>query len=178
MIKRAITILLLLVAATSYGQSTSSSSATQSIELDLSPVIQINTITSEDVNIAFSNASHYSNGVQSTNQEFRVSSNEKFVVSVKTDASNFSYSGSTLPAPVMPVNILKLALTSNNTGGNVSSQLGSSSYMTLSSTPTNILTDCDNGAAKTFAINYKATPGNEYPAGVYTVGVVYTATQP
>ncbi|MEZ5016649.1 MAG: hypothetical protein R2800_06325 [Flavipsychrobacter sp.] len=175
--KRTITILLLSVATISYGQNTSSS-ARQSIELDLSPVIQINTITAEDVSIAFSNANQYANGVQSTNQEFKVSSNEKFVVSVKTDATNFSYSGSTLPAPVMPVNILKLALTSNNTGGNVSSQLGSSNYMTLSSTPTNILTDCDNGAAKTFAINYKATPGNAYPAGIYTVGVVYTATQP
>lgn len=177
MIRETIAIVLFsLIATTVYCQNTSSS-ASQSISLDLNPAIQINTISSANVNIAFSNVNHYSSGVQSSNQEFKVSSNQKFVVSVKTNASNFSYTGSALPAPVMPVNVLQLALTSNNTGGNVSSQLGSN-YMNLSHIPTNILTDCDNGAAKTFAINYKANPGNNYPAGVYTVGVVYTATQP
>ncbi len=178
MIKRTIAVMLLSFFCASSARSQTTSSASQNIKLTLSPTIQINTVTSTNVNINFDNVNHYSNGVQSTAQEFKVSSNQKFVVSVKADASNFAYSGSAMPAPVMPVNnTLYLAMASNNTGGSVSSNIGSS-YMALSNSPQNILTDCDNGADQRFAVNYKATPGNSYPAGIYTVGVVYTATQP
>lgn len=170
-------MLLSIVATKAYSQNTSSA-ASQTVQLELSPAIQINTVTSTNVNIGFSNVNHYSNGVQSTNQEFKVSSNQKFVVSVKTDANNFSYTGSTIPAPIMPVSTLSLALFSNNTGGNIAPQVGSNNYVALSNSPQDILIDCNNGANQTFAVNYKANPGNNYPAGTYTVGVVYTATQP
>lgn len=178
MLKYAITITLLSFAAYANAQSsTSSSSASQNVALQLDPVIEITNITSSDVNIGFSNINHYVNGVQSSNQEFKVKSNHNFVVTVKTDANSFSYSGPTFPAPVMPIdNILYLSVASNNTGG-VTSPLFNAQYTTLSASPKQLLTNCLNGSDRRFAINYKAIPSTEYPAGTYSVGVIYTATQ-
>ncbi|MBL7683508.1 MAG: hypothetical protein JNK00_10655, partial [Flavipsychrobacter sp.] len=47
----------------------------------------------------------------------------------------------------------------------------------LTSTAANLLTNCNNGGNQTFSVMYEATPGFAYPAGTYTVDVVYTATQ-
>jgi hypothetical protein len=33
------------------------------------------------------------------------------------------------------------------------------------------------GGSRTFNVNYRAIPGFEYPAGAYTMDVVFTATQ-
>ncbi len=170
-----IVITFLLLAYKAHAQT--SSTASQSVSLNLSPVIQISAITSQNIDLGFNTVIDYANGVESSSQQFKVQSNKDFVVSVNTDASNFSYSGSTTPTPVMPVqNTLFLSLVSNNTGGNVANQF--SSYNTLSNTPKELLQDCKRGGDQLFAINYKAAPGNNYPAGIYTIGVVYTATQP
>lgn len=151
--------------------------ANQLIKVHIEPTINITAHTSSNIDLNFNNQQHYANGVQSDNQVFKVNSNRDFVVSVKTDAAKFTYSGSQYPAPQMPVNdILFLAIANNSTGGNVASAFNS--YKSLSSTAQDLLLNCRNGADQTFAINYKANPGNNYPAGDYTVGVVYTATQP
>lgn len=177
MLKYAITILMLSCTILATAQSSSSSSATQNVSLQLEPAIEISNVTSTDVNIGFNTVSHYANGVRSSDQEFKVQSNQNFVITVKTDANSFSYSGSTFPAPVMPVNnILYLAVSNNNTGGNTSS-LFNSGYGSLSSNPKQLLLNCKNGGNQRFAVNYKAMPSTNYPAGVYSVGVIYTATQ-
>ncbi|MCB0700150.1 MAG: hypothetical protein H6551_04115 [Chitinophagales bacterium] len=154
-----------------------SSSASQSVSLSLEPVIQISAMTSEDVNIGFNSVSDYASGRESAQQQFKVQSNKGFLITVQTDAEAFSYSGNITPAPTMPVaNTLYLSVSDNQTGGSVGSSF--SSYTPISRTPKDLILNCKNGGNQLFAVNYKATPGNNYPAGTYTVGVVYTASQP
>ena len=77
----------------------------------------------------------------------------------------------------MPVNnTLYLALNTNNTGG--SSSTFGNNYTSIDAANKELLVDCENGADKRFSVNYKALPDYGYPAGIYTVGVIYTATQP
>ena len=160
-----------------------SSSATQTVNLNLSNAIEITftgsgSATGAAVNLAFNTVNDYANGVESGAQELKVRSNKKFGVTVKTNATNFSYSGATSPAPVMPVaNILNLMVSSNTTGGTIASGFSASAYNTLGATAQNLLSNCNNGGDQKFAVKYKATPGFAYPAGTYTVDVVYTATQ-
>ncbi len=40
-----------------------------------------------------------------------------------------------------------------------------------------LISNGQNGGNQTFSVMYNATPGFAYPAGTYTVDVVYTATQ-
>ncbi|MBL7682932.1 MAG: hypothetical protein JNK00_06190, partial [Flavipsychrobacter sp.] len=118
----------------------------------------------------------YANGVQSSAQGLKVRSNKKFGVTVKTNATNFSYTGSTTPAPTMPVSgVLALKVSANGTGGAIAGSF--SGFVGLTSTAANLLTNCNNGGNQTFSVMYEATPGFAYPAGTYTVDVVYTATQ-
>lgn len=154
-----------------------SSSATQQIKVHLEPTINITANANANVHLGFNDFSNYMNGVESGSQLFRVHSNKDFVVNVKTNSPSFSYSGSETPAPSMPVsNTLFLSIAQNNTGGNVANSF--SSYKSLSSSPQDLLLNCRNGGNKTFSVSYKANPGTGFPAGDYTVGVVYTATQP
>ncbi|MEZ5017130.1 MAG: hypothetical protein R2800_08745 [Flavipsychrobacter sp.] len=170
------------------GSSTSSNSGTstgasQSTHVSLSNAIEItftNTgnATGSDVTIPFSTVNDYANGVETSTQNLRVRSNKDFTVAVKTNATNFSYSGSTSPAPVMPVSgVLGVMVTSNNTGGSIGANFSSSAYNTLTSANQDLITDGSRGGNQTFSVKYKATPGFAYPAGTYTVDVVYTATQ-
>lgn len=153
------------------------SSATQSIQIHLEPVIHIAAMESPNVNLGFSSVSEYLKGMQSSAQNFKVYSNKDFVVSVSTNSPAFSYSGSAYPAPYMPVNeVLYLSVADNKTGGTVANSFNS--FKSLSNTSCNLLLNCKNGGNQTFAVNYKAEPGTAYPAGDYTVNVIYTATQP
>ena len=160
-----------------------SSTATQTVNLNLSNAIELTftgstTATGAAVNLAFNTVNDYANGVSSSNQELKVRSNKKFGVTVKTNNANFSYTGTTTPAPVMPVaGVLDLRVPANATGGTIVSPFSASSYADLSATAQNLLTNCNNGGNQTFSIQYNATPGFAYPAGTYTVDVVYTATQ-
>lgn len=153
------------------------SSASQLIKIHLEPTINITAQSSSVVNLGFRNLDNYTKGVESTSQTFKVHSNKEFVVNVKTNASKFSYSGNETPAPAMPViNTLFMAVENNNTGGSIANTFND--YTSLSEMPKNLLLDCDNGQDRTFAVNYKAMPSTDYPAGDYTVAVIYTATQP
>lgn len=173
--KRIFTTILVL-ATTSAVKAQTTGSASQTIKITIEPIIKI-TALSENVNMGFSTLNHYSSGVVSTNNQFKVQSNKDFVVSVNTDASSFAYTGSTYPSPTMPVdNILHIAVASNQTGGNVANSF--ENYKSLSNTPQDLILNCKNGGDQIFAVNYKATPGTNYPAGDYVIGVVYTATQP
>ncbi len=154
-----------------------SASASQLITVELEPTIQITALNSSNVNLGFSNANNYVNGVQSTKQDFTVHSNRDFVVNVRTNAPVFTYSGNAYPAPEMPVeNILFLTVSNNNTGGVIANSFNT--FAPLSNNPCNLLLNCKNGGDRNFSVNYKAIPGTEFPAGDYTVDVIYTATQP
>lgn len=176
-ISLAVVLVSLLIPSQDALAQQANASATQVVTLKLEPVIQISAVTQGNVKIGFDNIGNYVNGVESGSQQFKVHSNKDYVVSVKTNASAFSYSGNAHPAPTMPVNnILFLAISNNNTGGNVANTFNG--YTSLSDSPKDLLLNCKNGGDKTFSVSYKANPGPQYPAGDYTVGVVYTATQP
>ncbi len=159
------------------------STATQTVNLNLSNAIELTftgsgTATGAAVNLAFNTVNDYANGVASAAQELKVRSNKKFDVTVKANAANFTYTGSTTPAPVMPVSgVLALKVSANGTGGTIASPFSATAYNGLTATAANLITAGLNGGNQTFSVMYNATPGFTYPAGTYTVDVVYTATQ-
>lgn len=158
------------------------SAAQQQVNLSLADAIEITftasgTATGDPVTMNFTTVADYANGVESAAQELKVRSNKDFKVEVKANSANFSYTGSTTPAPTMPVlNILKLMVPTNGTGGTIAGTFGSS-YTSLTSSNQDLITAATKGGNKTFEVQYKAEPGFNYPAGTYTVDVVYTATQ-
>lgn len=160
-----------------------SSSASQKVNLNLGNAIEITFVgsgnaTGADVDIPFNTVNDYANGVESSDQQLKVRSNKDFDVTVKTDATNFTYSGSTIPAPVMPVkDVLNLKVTSNTTGGSIASPFSGAQFASITDQDQGLIDDGIRGGDQKFAIKYKATPGFNYPAGTYSVNVVYTATQ-
>jgi len=175
------TVLLGSIASSAMAQN-ASATASQTIQLALNPVIDLRftntgTGTGSTVNMAFSNVSQYVNGVNSGTQELEVRSNKNFKISVQTDAPTFTYTGSGSSANSLPVNnTLFLEVASNSTGGSVAS--GFDNYTSLSSSSQDVLLNGSQGAGKKLVLAYRAKPDMGYPAGTYSVGVVYTATQP
>ena len=160
-----------------------SSTANQNVSLALSNAIAItfvasNSATGTAVSIPFNTVADYTNGVTSSAQQIKVQSNKSFHVWANASATNFTYVGSTTPAPTMPVNgVLGIQVTNNSTGGTITSGY-SGAYGPLTTTSTAIINNGTNGGNQTFSVTYQATPGFAYPAGTYTTNVVYTATQP
>jgi hypothetical protein len=177
MISLAVVLVSAMIPSQKAMAQSANTAATQIVTLQLEPVIQISAATSGNVKLGFNNINNYISGVTSGSQQFTVHSNKEYVVSVKTSAASFSYSGNAYPTPFMPVDdILFLAVTNNNTGGSVGHSFAN--FTSLSNTPKELLLNCKNGGNKSFSINYKANPGPQFPAGDYSVGVIYTATQP
>jgi hypothetical protein len=172
---------LFLVCALFCGFLANGQTTTQTVNLTLTDVIDIvftssGTNSGSTVTLAFSGLDNYANGVESAAQDLRVRSNKNFTVTAKANASAFSYSGSTSPAPSMPVSgTLLLKISSNGTGGGIAGSF--SDYASLTSSNQSIITNGSRGSNQTFSIKYKGTPGFSYPAGDYTVSVIYTATQ-
>lgn len=160
---------------------TKAQTTTQTVNLTLTDVVDIvftstGTTSGATVTLPFSTISNYTNGVESISQDIRVRSNKNFTVTAKANASAFTYSGATTPAPAMPVSgTLLLMVSSNTTGGSIAGSFAS--YTSLSSANQNIIINGSRGSNQTFSIKYKGTPGFSYPAGDYTVSVIYTATQ-
>lgn len=165
--------------------SAQSTSASQRTNLNLTDAIDITYFGSGSgssagtVNLAFNNVNDYATGVVSWDEHYKVRSNKNFRVTVKTNASNFSYTGTATPTPVMPVaNILQLIVTNNTTGGSVASPFTlNTSWSSLSSSAQDLINNGSRGGNQMFSVKYKADPGFNYPAGTYTVDVVFTATQ-
>jgi hypothetical protein len=181
--KKIIAIAAILTSAFAANAQNASSSATQTVNLNLANAIEITftgsgTATGAAVNLAFNTVNDYANGVTSAAQDLKVRSNKNFAVTVKANATNFTYSGTTTPAPVMPVSgVLGLKVSANGTGGTIASPFSSSAYSGLTSANQNLISNGTNGGSQTFSVMYQATPGFSYPAGTYTTDVVYTATQ-
>lgn len=163
-------------------QNNQTSQAAQSARLVMSNAIEITfsgtgNNTGETVALVFNNVNDYANGVESGAYQVKVRSNKKFRVQAKTSSSKFTYTGTTSPAPSMNVsNILFLKVTNNNTGGSVSSNFNNK-FRTLSSSNQTLVSNATPGGNNTFNVQYKANPGYNFPAGTYSVNVVYTATQ-
>ena len=160
-----------------------SATATQSTSLILADAISITftgsgTNTGGAITLPFSTVSDYANGVSSTAQQLKVQCNLPFDVTVKANATNFTYTGSYTTGTTMPVSgVLKLMVPANSTGGSIATPFSSSAYTTLTSTDQNLINNGTNGNNQLFSVQYQATPGFTYPAGTYTTDVIYTATQ-
>lgn len=160
-----------------------SATASQSASLILSNAIAITftgsgTNVGGAVNLPFSTVSDYANGVSSSAQQLRVQSNLAFGVTVRANATNFTYTGSYTTGTTMPVSgVLKLMVSANTTGGTIATPFSGTAYSTLTSTDQNLINNGNYGANQLFSVQYQATPGFTYPAGTYSTQVVYTATQ-
>ncbi len=183
--KKIINILILVAAALpglAQDQSNQEEQAIQTANLVMSDAIEITfagtgTNAGDVVSLVFEDVNDYANGVESGAYQVKVRSNKKFRVQAKTSSSKFTYSGSTSPAPSMSVsNVLFLKITDNKTGGSVGSSFNNK-YRSMSSSSQTIINNATPGGDNTFNVQYKATPGFNFPAGTYAVNVVYTATQ-
>lgn len=167
------------ISANAQTSTNQTATANQTAKLALSNAISITFVDGgkegSDVTLPFQTVSDYANGVTSNEQEMLVQSNKHFNVSMKTDAHNFSYSGTTTPAPVVQIsNVLSMMITENKTGGSLSYN----NYASIPSGSATIINWGTPGGNRTFKLKYKATPGFALPAGTYTANVIYTATQP
>lgn len=159
-------------------QPASNASASQTIQLVLTDQIEIGFVnTGSSVDIPFSTVGEFADGVESGDQQIRVRSNRKFEVKMQANADYFSYSGSSAATPSMKVkDVLSLMVSANGTGGQVNN--GFTQYQNINGiTNSQILNGCNNGSDQTFSVRYRANPGFQYPAGNYTISMVYTATQ-
>lgn len=183
--KRIITTILLATAfvhASAQNQANDVEQARQSARLVMSNAIDItfsatNSNAGGTVSLVFDDINDFANGVNSSPYQIKVRSNKRFRVQAKTNASRFTYTGNTSPAPQMNVsNILFLKVTNNSTGGSVSSNFNNK-FRTLSSSNQTLISNGTAGGNKTFNVEYRANPGYNFPAGTYSVNVIYTATQ-
>lgn len=172
----AITASFLCLGMAANAQATSSA-APQRVTLTVDDILDLSwssgSGTAQTFN--FSNLSDYTNGKESSEQEFRILTNKNFKIEVKTTSANLTDGG----ANQMPVvNHLQMMVTSNSTGA-ISGGFGST-YTSLNSVPQQIISGGQPGNIATpeqkFRIKYKATPGTTYPKANYSVDVLFTAT--
>ncbi|MBS1782012.1 MAG: hypothetical protein JSS78_03000 [Bacteroidetes bacterium] len=161
--------------------SAANASAQQTVQLQLSNVLDITFVGNSSsigstVALPFTTANDYANGVESSAQQLRIRSNKNFNVTVRANAANFTVTnGSSESISNMPANVLNVKVSSNQTGGSIAGSF--SNYTGLSNTANNLISNGTFGGNQTFSVMYKATPGFAYPAGTYSLDVVYTATQ-
>lgn len=159
-----------------------SGNAQQAVQLGLAKVIDISFVANNSnignlVSLVFNDVNDYMNGVESPEQGIRVSANTEFNVYVEVSANNFTYTGPATSGNVMPVNnVLRMKVTQNNTGGTITSGFGNN-FQQLTKNDKKVINKGDAGGDRTFAVQYRATPGFAYAAGTYTVDVIYTATE-
>ncbi|HRO43348.1 MAG TPA: hypothetical protein PL009_10985 [Flavipsychrobacter sp.] len=169
------------VASAQVNAENSEATAQQAVQLGLGNALEINfsangTNVGNTVNLNFTTANHYANGVTSSNQGISIKSNKNFSITVKAASANFSVlTNGVATTSAMSVSILGVRVYNNNTGGSLGS--GFSNFKALSETAVTMISNGTKGNNKTFNVRYKATPGFNFSAGIYTVDVVYTATQ-
>lgn len=180
--KKIIILALTLIAFNTITKAQNASgTAQQTVQVSLSNALEITftgngSATGATVSLPFTTADDYANGVQSTAQQIKVRSNKAFNVTVKANTANFSVTnnGSTSTS-TMPASVLGVKVSANGTGGSIAGTF--SNYTNLSTTAANMISNGTYGGNQTFSVMYNAQPGFAYPAGTYTMDVVYTATQ-
>lgn len=177
--KKIIATISLLTIAIGAMAKNQSGAGSQTTKLNLSNAISISFYSwyyGGTQTMHFNNVNDYANGVETGWQILIVNSNKNYDVSVKANSSHFSYSGSTTPAPAMPISALNVGLFYNGTGGSASGTF-SNKFAPLSHNAQALISNGHKGSFRYFFTRYKATPGFAYPAGTYTAEVIYTATQ-
>jgi hypothetical protein len=178
---RILSILSLFCLLSFNAHAQSSTTITQQVDLSLTNVmvlefVSTGTTTGSAVTMPISTITEYTTGVTSSTYQLYAASTKSFNIQVRTNAANFTYTGSYTTGTTMPVSgKLKLQVTANTTGGAIQNSF--SSYQSLTSTNQNLITGCTTGNNKNFTIQYQAIPGLSYPAGTYSTSVIYTATQ-
>jgi hypothetical protein len=185
LMKKYLTLAALIIAFAGNAQAqNASSTAQQTVQLDLSNAVEMTFVnsgnaTGNTVTMNFNTADNYANGVESAAQELKIRSNKDFKVAVKIDYSSFSYAGTgTINLATIPTNAFEMKLVDNNTGGSVAAPFSTTSYSTITATDQDVILNGNNGDDQRFSVKYKCTPGFGLPAGTYSFNMVYTATQP
>jgi len=179
--RRILTLLSLLVFLFSKSNGQSSTVITQQVDVSLTNIITIEfsstgTSTGSTINLPLNLLTDLLNGVASSAQQLNVSSTKTFNVSVKANASNFTYVGSYILGTLMPIaGKLKIKVPSNSTGGAIAGNFAN--YTDITTTAQNMITGGTNGADKLFSIQYQGIPGLGFALGTYTAGITFTATQ-
>ena len=178
--KKVIAIITVIICTYNVHAQTVTESASQTTNLALTNAIDISfsangSATGAALNFNFSNVNDYANGLESAPVQMKVRTNKKFNLSVKSNNAYFTYSGTTSPAPQMYVgSTLFFKMTQNNTGGY---SYINNTYDYIDHWNWTFLYNGNNGGDQNFTLVYKAKPGFAFPAGSYTVDVVFTATQ-
>ena len=171
----------------SYAQS--SASATQTIHLQVAPVIEIGNGNNGKGNGNIGNQGNHGNHGNHGNgnngnhgngnngngngnkvagnntgngHSFNVNSNKEFIVNVQSLNTE--------------ENIL-LALADNNTGGSANPAFNQH-YSPVGATAQDLLMNCSLGHKKTFSVNYKTKNNNTKQQGLTKADIIYTATLP
>lgn len=181
--------LTVIAANTSFAQS---SSASQTVRIQVLPVIQIGNGNGLGLGLGNGNGNglglglgkgnngNHGNGnngngngnqkqagnnsltINTPSQEFTVNSNKEFIISVKATDENEGD------------NIL-VALANNNTGGKANPSF--TEYKAVSATSQDLLMNCAYGSEKSFSVNYKKT-SKAKEQRVTKADLIYTATLP
>jgi hypothetical protein len=116
-----------------------------------------------------------SDGVESPEIEVTLQGTADFDISVQASATTFTYTGSATSDNSMPVaDVLQIKVTANNTGGTISSGFGT--YQSVDGLNSKKLIGQGLSGVRSFKFRYKASPGFNYAAGIYTTDIVYTLT--
>lgn len=174
-------VLSIVFAGSSVFAQNASGEAQQKVELALSGVMDItfaynNSNTGNTVTLAFNNVNDYLNGVESPAQTLRVRANKQFDILVESSSDVFSYSGNAGFTPSMKVDkVLEMKIIENNTGGTITG--GFQNYQKISDNDKKMINKGDPGADQNFTVQYKADPGFEFPAGIYSADIIFTVTE-
>lgn len=148
-------VAILFISFTAKAQS---STANQTVTLNLSNQIDISITADGGKSFTFDTPQKYADGITNTEAStLQVRSNKAWSVSVKADAANFTDGTNNIP-----VNIFSVGLS----GGTLSPL----------STSDEVVTSGAKGV-NTFKVDYNANPGFDYAGGNYTLSITYTATQ-
>ena len=170
----------LLKTTTIFAQ-TASAAGSQKVSLALANVVQISQFNGQGsngtVSMPLTTAATMSQGVESPLYTVSINSTDGFDVKAQAVDEYFTYSGSASTTPAMKVaDVLELKVVQNNTTGNIAG--GHTQYQPIPGTNQSpIIQNGNRGANQTFAVQYKATPGYNYPGGLYTAAIMYTVTQ-
>ena len=160
--KKILTLAVVFFAAFTAANAQSTSTASQTVTLNLQNAINISISSATGTSFTFDDVTEYQNGHTNANAStLQVKSNRPWAVTVK--AATATFSGPALPATQMPSTVLGVRLN------------GGSTFSALSTTAAS-LTSGSRGSSQ-FSIDYNANPGFNYDAGTYSLSVVYTATQ-
>jgi hypothetical protein len=112
------------------------------------------------------------------NMPFWIASNNDTKITIKGAAASFVRTGPATSEPAMPVGVLNWHLVSNNTGELGAAGPAPLTWTALTTSDVTMIAEAEEGsdATQAFVLELWANPGFQYPAGVYTMDVVVTAT--